>query len=281
MQILASALPGFRDLRAPLTAGYLWLVLLWIVIRPNLATRPTNEIAGAVWDLGKAAGPIWVGLAVGIVAYLIGSVSQVLSPALNWALDKVWQAAYRFVIGTEKTDGSRPKRARSLPRVFVNYHRDPVDKFYFLAVHRMYEYQFLDEHDQRPNYEEYASNRAKEARAGLLEETKLPATLLLGQEPQLFTEADRLKAESQFRLAIVPPLVAIVIFAACNLSLWWLLTMVPILILLWQSHLRNLDYRYLMFGAVERGMVKSESLDEIKRWTDSLVPDQTPRPLIL
>ncbi len=280
MQILASALPGFRDLRAPLTAGYLWLVLLWITIKPNLANRPTNEVAGAVWNLGNAAGPIWVGLALGIIAYLIGSVSQVFSPALNWALDNMWQIAYRFVIGKVKTDGSRPKRTRALPRVFVNYHRDPVDKFYFLAVHRLYEYGFQDESGNTPNYEEYASNRAKEARVGLLEETRLPATLLLGQEPQLFSEADRLKAESQFRLAIFPPLIAIVIFAAYNLSIWWLLALIPTLILLSQSHLRNLEYRYLMFGAVERGMVKSESLDDMKKWTDSLVSDQTPRTYI-
>jgi hypothetical protein len=39
MQILASALPGFRDLRAPLTAGYLWLILLWIWLKPDLASR--------------------------------------------------------------------------------------------------------------------------------------------------------------------------------------------------------------------------------------------------
>ena len=40
MQILASALPGFRDLHAPLTAGYLWLVFLWLLLkaRPQYAT---------------------------------------------------------------------------------------------------------------------------------------------------------------------------------------------------------------------------------------------------
>jgi hypothetical protein len=60
----SSHLPGFRDLRAPLTAGYLWLLLLWIVIKPDISKRPTNSVVGSVYDLAKDAGPIWIGLGV-------------------------------------------------------------------------------------------------------------------------------------------------------------------------------------------------------------------------
>ena len=56
VQILASALPGFRDLRAPLTAGYLWVFFLWILVKPDLNNPPTNAVAGAVYDLAKEVG---------------------------------------------------------------------------------------------------------------------------------------------------------------------------------------------------------------------------------
>ena len=68
MQILASALPGFRDLRAPLIAGYLWLMFLWILIKLDIHKRPINGVAAAVYDLVKDAGPIWIGLGVGVAA---------------------------------------------------------------------------------------------------------------------------------------------------------------------------------------------------------------------
>jgi hypothetical protein len=76
VKILASALPGFRDLRAPLIAGYMWLVFLWLLVKPEIATRPANGTTAAMYDLAKHAGPIWIGLGVGVAAYLIGSVSQ-------------------------------------------------------------------------------------------------------------------------------------------------------------------------------------------------------------
>ncbi|MGV0774538.1 hypothetical protein [Mycolicibacterium smegmatis] len=275
MQILASALPGFRDLRAPLTAGYLWLVFLWIWLKPDLTARPTNELAGAVYDLGKAAGPIWVGLAVGIVAYLIGAVSQVLSPAINWALDKIWQKLYHhFATRQFNSDGSKNK---PLPKAFLAYHRDPLDKICDIALNRMYAYGYQNTDGSTPNYEEEVGNEASIAREGLHEEIKLPATLLLGKEPELFTEADRLKSESQFRLTIVPPLTVITVYIALTESLWWLLIMIPLLILVWQSHTRNLEYRYLMFGAIQRGVIDSESVEEFKAWVNSLHPESTSR----
>ncbi|WP_142270984.1 hypothetical protein [Mycobacterium sp. AT1] len=272
MQILASALPGFRDLRAPLTAGYLWLVFLWIVLKPDLTIRPTNDIAGAIYDLGKSAGPIWIGLAIGIVAYLVGAVSQSVSPMIEWAIDKVWQGAYRYaMVRTVNPDGTPNKR---LPRIFINYGRDPLDKLCDIARNRMYAYAYKYPDGTTPNYEEEVEDQARAARESLDEEIKLPATLLLNQEPQLFTEADRLKAESQFRLAICPPLAVVAVFVASTTSLLWFLSFVPILLLLWQSHTRNLEYRYLMLGAVQRNLLESESIEEFKAWANSLVPTE-------
>jgi hypothetical protein len=265
VQILASALPGFRDLRAPLTAGYLWLIFLWIVLKPDLATRPTNEIAGAVYDLGKSAGSLWIGIAIGVVAYLIGSVSQIMSPALSASLSGIWEALYAHY-EIRQLEGKR------LPKAFVNYHRDPVDKYDLEAAGKYSRSPPRDEEGEFVDTDQIIGNRGYMARVGIRQEIKLPATLLIGKEPQLFTEADRLKSESQFRLAIVPPLAVITIYISGSLSFWWALLLFPIIILLWQSHTRSLEYRYLMLGAIERGIIVSNSLEAMKNWVENLNP---------
>src|SRR4051812_18812592 len=73
--MLASLLPGLRELRTPLAAGYLWLVFAFFVCGSpadiSAAPGPLQDLASAVEALGKTA------LAVGVsfMAYLIGSVS--------------------------------------------------------------------------------------------------------------------------------------------------------------------------------------------------------------
>jgi hypothetical protein len=263
MQLLASALPGFRDLRAPLTAGYLWLLLLWIWLRPDLAIRPSNEIAGAVYDLGKAVGPIWVGLGVSLAAYLIGSVSQSLSPALEEAISRVWRASFVPLLRLG------PK-IKWLPMQFTTLPQLPTAKYWDQAVEVTAKLNIPEGADSDAEQQAYKDAEAliryesDVASDQLDRDISLPATLLLGQQPQLFTEADRLKAESQFRLAVVPPLTAITIAASLSQSPWWLVGLLPVFILLWQGNTRNREYRVLMYGAIERGIVKSDAFDRFR-----------------
>lgn len=75
----------------------------------------------------------------------------------------------------------------------------------------------------------------------------------------------------------MPPLFAIGIFLDCNQSSWFCLALVPIAVLLWQAHTRNLEFRSLMFGAVARGLARSRSVEEFRTWTERFleaVPDQ-------
>jgi hypothetical protein len=53
MQILSSALPGFRDLRGPVIAGYMWLVFVWLLVEPDLDNRPENQLGGSLYDLPR------------------------------------------------------------------------------------------------------------------------------------------------------------------------------------------------------------------------------------
>jgi hypothetical protein len=273
VQILASALPGFRDLRAPLLAGYLWLVFLWILIKPDFTSRPHNVIAAAVYDLAKDAGPIWVGLGVGVAAYLVGSVSQGLSPLLSplpgiVEYNAVWQHLPKSM-----------QDKLTIPRLSPRKLQED-EKAQLVAGARI-DLSFLEARQgleaEADPLEAELKRRLSKAHQGLVAELQLPATLLLTErgkepEPQLFSEADRFKAERDLRLAVVPPLSAIAIFLGWNQSWWWWLALIPVGILLWQAHNRNLDFRSLMFGAFARGLVRSRSrsVEEFRRWVESI-----------
>jgi hypothetical protein len=96
---------------------------------------------------------------------------------------------------------------------------------------------------------------------GLRRELDLPATLLVGEQPELYAEADRVRAESELRIAVVPPLMALAILLSSRVSLLWLLALVPTAQLLIQGVRREDDARRLigsalLFGNVESAAVK-------------------------
>ncbi|MGW5689140.1 hypothetical protein [Nonomuraea sp. NPDC003754] len=83
--MLANLVPGIRDLRAPLAAGYLWLVVAWLTWARHLPTpdKATDLLADA-YRLGSTAGLPAVGVALSFAAYIIGLFStSVSTPALK------------------------------------------------------------------------------------------------------------------------------------------------------------------------------------------------------
>jgi hypothetical protein len=75
--MLTSLLPGLRELRAPLAAGYLWLITAWIALASRI---PTPEAASGVlkdiYRLGQAVGKPGVIAAVTFTAYIIGILTE-------------------------------------------------------------------------------------------------------------------------------------------------------------------------------------------------------------
>jgi hypothetical protein len=81
--VLASLLPGVRELRAPLAAGYLWLLAAWLLFYDNVPSK--EEASGAVdalCGLNDAATAIGLAIALSFLAYIIGSLSQALTDSL-------------------------------------------------------------------------------------------------------------------------------------------------------------------------------------------------------
>jgi hypothetical protein len=82
---LESILPGLRDVRAPLAAGYLWLGAIWLAVHDQVPA--SQEEATGIWEpifrLGDALSVLGIGIALSFGAYLLGILSQsVLVPPL-------------------------------------------------------------------------------------------------------------------------------------------------------------------------------------------------------
>jgi hypothetical protein len=75
--MLASLLPGLRDLRAPLSAGYLWLTAGWLYFAPQLPAS-INDTRGVLKDIYRvvhADSPLAVGVGLTFAAYIVGILS--------------------------------------------------------------------------------------------------------------------------------------------------------------------------------------------------------------
>jgi hypothetical protein len=75
--MIASLLPGLRDVRAPLAAGYTWLLAMFVAFWP---TVPTSMEATGVWrtlnDFADILGRGGLVLAASALAYVVGTISQ-------------------------------------------------------------------------------------------------------------------------------------------------------------------------------------------------------------
>lgn len=84
--MLASLLPGLRDVRTPLTVGYLWLVVAWLIWADDVPRqRPDGDgIIARAFDLGELVGPAASIAALSFAAYLLGVLLTV--PTEHWVL---------------------------------------------------------------------------------------------------------------------------------------------------------------------------------------------------
>jgi hypothetical protein len=82
--MLASLLPGLRDLRTPLATGYLWLVVIWLLTHNRLPMTMQQAPAALkpLYQLGSILGATAVLTALSFIAYVTGSL---LAFKVSWS----------------------------------------------------------------------------------------------------------------------------------------------------------------------------------------------------
>ncbi|WP_134006475.1 hypothetical protein [Kribbella sp. VKM Ac-2566] len=86
--MLASLLPGLRDVRTPLAVGYLWLLFLWLALGRQLPLD-RNALGGRAWDLYRFFGQGTFVAAISFIAFLLGSIVTVRSNSFS----RLWMRA--------------------------------------------------------------------------------------------------------------------------------------------------------------------------------------------
>jgi hypothetical protein len=235
--LLASILPGLRQVRAPLAAGYLWLVVLWVLFEPVFPARATADgLAASFYRAAELLSLAGLGIFLSFAAYLLGSLSSsALTPLLQRLL-RPGESGWRTPLS--------PQARAALEQVVKGTQNQLVSALAFggIEVDR-----FLDAHivaDER-GLEHAPSKIRREGafvpplgslrpvdsdskRAARLARTVLDdldvvaKTRLLGRDQELYAEVDRNRAEVEFRFAVIPPILALALASGARGG-WWLL----------------------------------------------------------
>jgi hypothetical protein len=190
--MLASLLPGLRDVRTPLTVGYLWLFIGWAAFGDHLpAKRPAGHgLIARLFDLHGIFGTAATAVALSLTAYLLGAMLVI--PLEIKPVDALLMLARRTTREAGTTD--------------VEYEallKNANDRYYGVFGASVGD-SVVTEYDRA-------------IRGG---HPDLLRTRLLAANQEMYGEFDRLAAEASFRVNMFLPLLGLAVVTATNLSLF-------------------------------------------------------------
>lgn len=258
--MLASLLPGIRELRAPLAAGYVWLLGLWLTLRATpVPTDFSTGIYRDLVDLANWAGKPAVFAASAFVAYLTGIISISFTNFLSAVLNAATRGRVKELsAGTISVDNTLSEAIiNRLAKRFVD---DPKFQSQVLShIHDIQdEYMKRElgramvtvwykrterEHEPRqfPQYLEspvlFRSRAVADAafRASVLallvdveqlvkvarKDLELMSPRLVGKDDAIHGDYDRLVSEGTFRISMFLPMCYLFGMLAWLLNPWW------------------------------------------------------------
>lgn len=223
--MLTSLLPGIRELRVPLATGYVWLVALAIALEPHAPERAeATGLSATLYRIGELISVLGVGVGLSFVAYLLGSLSVgVFSRTLRrlfrqevLPIDHVWG---EFTGPTADAIGQLATEARARLEQHLALSDTNVSSFIEENLRPRRErsrsrQRGVQPEDQvlrlpsapAPSSHERDLARLRDAIVSDLE--IVLTTRLLGRDAELYSAVDRHRSEVDFRLGLIPPLVA-------------------------------------------------------------------------
>jgi hypothetical protein len=287
VQVLGSLLPGVREVRAPLAAGYTWLLVVWLLYGSDASQHPTG-VALDLRRLHDTVSTAGAAVALGFVAYMIGVFSIAATSVLAG-----WLTKWLRPLVTARMRRVDPSVPAQPPWWFADYAPRTA-----AALDTMVDPQ-LDEtsaalersggDDRRPVYEQLAdlvepiARRPAEGRIyqavkeAVADEFEQMGRQLIGREPELFGEYDRLRAEAELRASLVVPGIGL------GTTLMWIggggwravgaAVIIGAVLLVLLAKSRTHDAVDVVVSALRNGRVDSPMLIRIKQETDRLAKD--------
>lgn len=189
--MLASLLPGLRDLRVPLATGVLWLVVLWLASYPAIPSAgEATGLIGELYLLGAALGPTVELAVLSFIAYVVGILTARPTAAISRGLARLINILTL-----------RRVREREL---FPSAQRLTISSAEQAFNHALQ----LRAELPRSDFEHFDMLERMAA------DVPLVATRLLADNRELFDRYDRADAEAAFRFSVAPPLVPIALLVA-------------------------------------------------------------------
>ncbi|MFF4355870.1 hypothetical protein [Streptomyces sp. NPDC001604] len=100
--MLANLLPGIREIRAPLAAGYIWMITFWIGFSDHIPKRSNAQgIWKSAYQLSTAVGATATLAAASFAAYLIGCLLEIRARSIvHWFRFSEWRwSLYQKILG--------------------------------------------------------------------------------------------------------------------------------------------------------------------------------------
>ena len=203
--MLAELVPGIRNLRAPLVAGVMWLIVGWLALYGTLGLGDPQKIAGPKWaELFDHLGRPGTIAILGVVTYLVGSVSVSLVRGLMLRLN---------LSALEKSID--PAGAH---RVVLRYRGlKPFGRYAQFRAYQAGVQAYEQASASHPDLSLRAT--ATDVARGVLRDTMFIDKRLLAASEPLYNEYSRYRAEAEFRDAILLPALPLLVATLANLNL--------------------------------------------------------------
>lgn len=213
--MLAQILPGFRDFRTPLVTGYLWIVVLWILVGMPLPDKNAKDgVMGAINSIGEFFTPTVYIAVLSFLAYVIGMLLMVdikqgstIRLGSRLRLPYVSKTDRAVVEGHVEAALHRARiRAADGYKIQREFRLEPM-----LTTEEAYnDFRIDHQEDERSMNEEWRKYALRQLKEPMVEEIikSIPSLAIKLQDKNalLFGSYDRDKSESEFRLSIAPPL---------------------------------------------------------------------------
>lgn len=211
----------------------------------------------AIRDLESTFSKLGFAAAISVAAYIVGAVSQSLTGFIITLVRASKEGLYGSGLLIGEGPSSFRRGSETIAAELVRPVADQIDNSSSLRI------------------TEESKERLQAMRKGLSEdvnlyyvetyrELELPATLLVGDRDDIYAEVDRLRAEGELRIAVVPPLTALLVLLGIVESAWWLSALAGVAVLAWQGTGRIDDSRRVIRDFFEVGGGNSPALGRFK-----------------
>lgn len=262
--VLASLLPGIRELRTPLAAGYLYLSSLLLLFGSRIPAK--NKLDDHLSMFYGIAG--WMGkpaliAASTFIAYLVGSILEVRATTVSRFLRYVRSrgTVHRWLVRLgnlrEQGSGDWPviRRLRFDLRWNLGY-RDlavqselPTTTVDTLAVYL------------RDNLGEDKTDEIVGGFTNLLQDLPQMRTRLYGASKDLYGDYDRLTSEADLKVNVGAAGLLLSCVAAAEVGVWWILLVVPMTLLVYRGIATAKQANDIVVQAIVTDVVKSPKLE--------------------